>query len=293
MRTEKSPFQRSRVRLGRIRYVNLDPVYFDLDRDPAPFGMEMLSGPPAQLNQMLAEGELDISPVSSAAYAKHYGDWLLLPDLSISCAGAVMSVLLVSRRPFDGLSGARVVLTEESATAAALLRLLFAQRGIVPEFETGKITSPQAMDADAALVIGDAALRWDWGEHFSHVVDLGQMWYAQTGLPFVFAVWAVRREYAEAFPELVVRAAAALNRSKKSGEGALEEIVPAAAARLGLDRSRCRHYYELLGYDLDPLRIKGLKAFFNGLFLQGLIRDSVELSFFEAADSAAAHVRAA
>jgi len=232
---------------------------------------------------MLAAGELDLSPVSSAAYARHQNDWLLLPDLSISCFGEVMSVLLVSRRPLADLSGKRVILTRESATAAALTRYLLSSIGITPRYETGRIRCLQDLpaDADAALVIGDAALKGKWRACFDHVRDLGSWWQEWTGLPFVFALWAVRRSYAETRPEWVRAVADQFWRSRCEGERKIQDIRCDASTRLGIGTETCRRYYDRLHYSLNGLQIRGLERFFVGLRREGLIPEPVTLSFFQ------------
>lgn len=271
------------VRVGRICYMNVAPVYYGLNNGGKPPWMEMVGAPPATLNAMLAAGELDVSPVSSAAYARHPEDWLLLPDLSISCFGEVMSVLLVSRRPLEDLSGKRVILTRESATAAALTRYLLSSTGIAPRYETGRIRCVRDLgpDADAALVIGDAALKERWRDGFDHVWDLGEMWRARTGLPFVFALWAVRKSFAEARPERVRAVLEEFRRSRREGERSMRDILPEASARLGIQPDACRRYYESLHYSLDSLQIRGLERFFAGLRREGLLPKPVTLSFFE------------
>lgn len=270
------------VRVGRIRYMNVAPVYHGLTNGDRPQGMSLFSGPPAELNAMLAEGKLDISPVSSAAYARHAEDWLLLPDLSISCRGPVMSVLLVSRHPISELDGKTVLLTQESATAAALTRFLLAEEGVRPRFETGRVCVREDLSEDigAALVIGDAALRELWADHFPHVLDLGSWWWERTGLPFVFALWAVRRSFAEAHPERVRAVVRAFHRSRRHGLGRIEEILPNACDRLGIGPDRCRQYYDRLHYGLDADQVQGVRRFFDGLHREGILSRPVELSFF-------------
>jgi chorismate dehydratase len=270
------------VRVGRISYMNVAPVYYGLNNGDKPRWMDMVSAPPSTLNHMLAEGELDISPVSSAAYAIHHDKWLLLPDLSISCFGPVMSVLLVSRKPLEELENKKVILTRESATAAALTRYLFASRGIRPHIETGKILSPEDLNtgADAALVIGDAALKSGW-DRFEHVWDLGDMWREHTGLPFVFALWAVRKSFAIENPDQVSAVIEQFYRSRETGLGNIDRILPLAAEQLGITEAMCRKYYARLDYGLPPLQVKGLDRFFDGLYREGLISWPVRLSFFQ------------
>lgn len=270
------------VRVGRISYMNVAPVYYGLNNGQKPDWMAMTCAPPAALNAMMAAGELDVSPVSSAAYARHQDEWLILPDLSIACFGPVMSVLLVSRHPFAGLAGRKVVLTRESATAAALTRYLLASDGIRPCLTVGRVRRADDLpdDTGAALVIGDAALREPWAARFDHVWDLGAMWRERTGLPFVFALWVVRKSFAEAHPDRVSAVLHQFYRSRSAGAGHLSRILPEAADRLGISPEMCRRYYHRLRYTLDSAQMAGLSAFFRGLYAERIISRPVGLSLF-------------
>jgi len=282
------------VRVGRISYMNVAPVYYGLNNGQKPDWMTMTCAPPAALNAMMAAGELDVSPVSSAAYARHQDEWLILPDLSIACFGPVMSVLLVSRHPFADLTGRKVVLTRESATAAALTRYLLASDGIRPCLTVGRVRSTDDLPGDiaAALVIGDAALREPWSARFNHVWDLGTMWRERTGLPFVFALWVVRKSFAEAHPDRVSAVLHRLYHSRNTGTRHLARILPEAAYRLGISPEMCRRYYDRLRYTLDPAQIAGLSAFFHGLHAERIISRPVGLSLFRDPGSQGAADRA-
>ena len=89
------------VRLGRISFINVDPIYYGIEHEISSDEVRIESAPPVELNRMMAAGLLDISSVSSAAYGACHKEWLLLPGLSIACTGNVMSVLLVSRMPLS------------------------------------------------------------------------------------------------------------------------------------------------------------------------------------------------
>ncbi|MCP4109241.1 MAG: menaquinone biosynthesis protein [Desulfobacteraceae bacterium] len=278
-----SNFRKPAVNIGRISYMNVAPIYYGLDNGMKPSWINMVSAPPSTLNRMLAHGELDISPVSSAAFARNQDEWLLLPGLSIACFGEVMSVILVSKYPFEQLADKKVILTEESATAVELLKLLFVLQGVVPHFETGKIRNADdfSEDAAAALVIGDAALKEKWGSHFDYVWDLGKMWWELTGLPFVFALWAVRKSFADEKPELVSSIIDLFHISRDAGCMNINKIIPRASEKLELRTDICRKYYDKLHFDLDLPEIKGAEAFFEGLFNQRIIQKKAQLSFFD------------
>jgi chorismate dehydratase len=271
------------VRLGRIGYVNVDPIYYGLEHSGKPDWLEIVSAPPSELNRMLFEGALDISAVSAFAYARHREEWLLLPDFCIACTGNVLSVLLVSRYPIEALSGKRIYITDESATAASLIQLVLRMRHVSPAYETGKILKPEDVreDLGAALVIGDTALRENWHAAFPYVWDLGDLWSELTGLPFVFAVWAVRKSFGQAHPKAVATVSTLLNESRRIGMRHLEEVATAASARLRVEKSICDKYFANFCFSLRPSQIKGLTTFFHHLHEEGFFREPIELSFFQ------------
>src|SRR5467141_3187102 len=115
------------MRIGRIGYINCAPVYGAIDRGVValPRGGELVTGTPAELNDLLVAGELDVSVISAIEYARHAKDLVLLPDLAISCDGPVRSVALFSKRPVGQLDGWTVLLSASSRTSVALLELLW------------------------------------------------------------------------------------------------------------------------------------------------------------------------
>ena len=161
------------IRLGRISYVNMAPVFHRLEYD-----VEEVTGVPTELNRMLLDGELDIAPISSIEYARHASTLRLLPRLCVSSEGAVDSIQLVTRMPLGRVRS--VAVTPESATSVVLTRVL------LPSAEIRAFDE----DADAKLLIGDAALKSAFEDPTPHY-DLGRLWLEKTGLPMVFAVWAV------------------------------------------------------------------------------------------------------
>jgi chorismate dehydratase len=162
------------IRLGRISYVNMAPVFFRLDVD-----VDEVPGVPTELNKKLLDGELDVAPISSIEYARNADRLRLLPRLCVSSEGAVDSIQLVTRQPLEQVR--TVAVTPESATSAVLTKVLLPSAEQVPLGE----------EADATLLIGDAALKSAFEDPTPHH-DLGRLWLERTGLPMVFAVWAAR-----------------------------------------------------------------------------------------------------
>jgi chorismate dehydratase len=271
------------VKVGRISYINVAPIYYDFDYGLKPPWLDMLSAPPSVLNHMMSNELLDISPVSSVAYAEHCSEWLLLPDLSVSCMGRVMSVVLASHLPFEMLHNKKVMLTDDSASSAKLIELLFSLNHITPLFKKGTIKTPEDIDEDASavLVIGDAALNINWSQQYDYVWDLGSMWKQLKDLPFVFSVWAVRKSFAERRPEVVSSVIELFHLSKKKGTKEIERVIVSGVEKLGIDTAVCRKYYKKLCYDFGELQKKGLMNFFDDLFKEHLISKKVRLSFFQ------------
>ncbi|MFO7753908.1 MAG: menaquinone biosynthesis protein [Desulfobacteraceae bacterium] len=277
-----NPFK---LKMGKINYINAFPVYYGIDQDEnlLPDWIELIAEPPSDLNRRLVKGEIQISPISSAFYGMHHEEFLLLPDLSISCHGKVMSVVLMSRYPIEDLDGKTVILTQESETSAAFVKMILLERDIHPVFETRRVKKlPDVKNsADAVLVIGDTALKEPWESVFDFRIDLGDMWYEMTGMPFVFAVWAVRRTFAQKKPEIVNKVIDLLLESKRQGDGHMNQIIRRGADTLGLKESYIKEYYDCLFCDFDIRKIEALECFFRFLHTQGIFEEEVKAGFFE------------
>lgn len=271
------------VRIGKISYINASPVYYGLDHGLLPAWLEMVADVPSALNRQIMTGQVVISPISAAFYAQNHTDLLVLPDLSISCHGRVLSVLLVSQYPIEGLGGKHIVFTRESASAASFLKMIFNRKQITPEYAVGRVDDCQRVSkqADAALVIGDTALTQPWDTVFHYCYDLGQLWYEMTQLPFVFAVWAVRRSFARKYPEVVRDIHQLLLASRVQGEVHLERVVRNGIEKTGLPEPVVREYFELLYCDLDEKKIDAMTLFFDSLKQQGILYDQPRVNFFE------------
>jgi len=270
------------IKIGRISYINVDPVYYQFDHEPIPAGFQIISQPPAVLNNMLLNGELDISSVSTSAFARHSDQWMILPDLSISCYGKVLSVLLVSHYSFEELKDRTVLLTEESATAVDLVKLIFSLKNISPVFQRGKAKSPGDLtdSAGAGLVIGDAALKHKWENDFEYVWDLCEIWNQMTSLPFVFGVWAVRKSYAQEHPDRVSSVLARLKASKEKGLRHISDIARQSAEKIGIDQILSKTYFNSMYYSMSAPETECLKEFFSKLYSQKIISQQPEMNFF-------------
>lgn len=270
------------IHMGRISYINASPVFYGLDRDLLPGWLNMVTDVPSVLNHKLNTGKIEVSPISAAYYALNRRDLILLPDLSISCFGPVMSVILASNYEIDALEDKTIIFSQESASAASFMKMILSQKKLSPRYQVGDVSDPDAVKdkSDAVLVIGDTALVNPWEQYFKYKFDLGSLWHEMTGLPFVFAVWAVRREFASKHPEKVRQIYDVLLSSKEQGYKNLEKIVEAGSRKLDIDPERVRRYYDLLYCDLDEIKVKAMGMFFDSLYEQGILKEKTEIEFF-------------
>jgi chorismate dehydratase len=275
------------MKIGRIPYINCYPVYGAIDRGVVRLDAELVDGVPTDLNRRMGAGELDISVVSAVEYARQADRYLLLPDLAISCDGPVRSVMLFSKRPAGELGGRSLIVSRSSMTSVALLELLFenvwhARPRFVPgDAEVKDVVVDNASDAEARLVIGDAALVLgsNHRERYPFVYDLGQTWKEWTGQPFVFAVWVAQRS---TNVKDALLAHAGLIVSRDWGLRHLPELAEQAHQATGVERSVCREYLSGLDYGLSYPHLAGLTEFYRRLVERGRIPNGT-LTFLPAA----------
>ena len=268
-------FSSGRLRLGRIGFLNVLPIYYPLESGIISHPFVIVSGSPACLNELTAAGRLDLSVVSSIEYARHPERYYILPDLSISCCGAVKSVLLLSRVPVDGLNGKTILVTRESHTSVALLKIVFSEHlGVEADLAAGCFREA-ATDGDipvAFLAIGDEALRLGAGDVYPYRLDLGEVWHSWTGLPFVFALWVIQRESAERLNGSLRTATEVLAAAKHWGRTHLDHVCAVAEQKGIVGRDELQVYYRCLGYDLRQREQDGLNLFYR------LLRDAGEIA---------------
>lgn len=254
-----------RPRVGHIQFLNCLPLYWGLMRSGALLDVDLHKDTPDHLNAALVTGDLDIGPISLVEYLRHADDLLLLPDLAVGSDGPVLSVNLVSTKPLAELGGARVALGSTSRTGVLLAKMLLAQRyGVHPEFfRCPPDLTEMLLEADAGVLIGDVALRalHEAPARGLAVTDLGQAWREWTGLPMVFAVWAVRRDFAAAHPGLVKDVHQAFLRSRDLCLAELDDVATAAARWEPFDSATLASYFRTLDFSLGERQIRGLREF--------------------------------
>jgi chorismate dehydratase len=251
--------------VGHIQFLNCLPIYWGLIRSGALFGVELHKDTPDRLNTALVDGALDIGPISLVEYLRHADELLLLPDLAVGSDGPVQSVCLVSTVDLPDLAGRRVALGSTSRTGVLLAQMLLHSRhGVTPEyFRCPPELTQMLIEADAAVLIGDVALRacYEAPARGLQVTDLGAAWREWTGLPMVFAVWAVRRDFAEAQPGLAKEVHEAFLTSRELCLAELPTVAAMAARWEPFDAPTLADYFATLDFSLGERQVAGLRHF--------------------------------
>lgn len=256
------------VRVGAVNYLNTKPLIEGLT-DLAP-DIALTLDLPSRLADRMAVGELDVGLIPVIEFFRA-GTYSVVPNIAIASRGPVLSVTLFSRVPWPAIRS--VSLDEGSRTSSALARVLLEARyGVRPDVRPLPIDAPaEDVTTDAVLLIGDRAMRACL-PGFDFAYDLGQEWADWTGLPMVYAVWAVRGgvDLGAALP--------AFARAKQLGLSRAGQIAAREAAALGLDPGFCRRYLSnIIHYDLGPNEIAGLNRFYGHAADLGLAPAGVPL----------------
>ena len=217
-----------------VSYLNTVPLVWGMLHGPQTDIFDLRFALPSECADQLASGESDIGIVPVIEMARQKLDYFR--GTGIACHGPVRSILLISKVPFEKI---RMLATDSgSRTSVMLSRVILAEKyGVEPKVISRVADlAPMLGEADAALLIGDAALRVDPEKLPFESLDLGAEWTTMTGLPMVFAVWAGRKEiieprYADAFIE-----------SYRYGAAHIDDIVPAESAARGFSEPLIREY---------------------------------------------------
>jgi predicted solute-binding protein len=243
-----------RPRVSAVSYLNTSPLVWGMLHGPQRDRFDLEFRLPAGCADQLASGAADIGIVPSFELTRQNLE--VIPGAGIACHGAVRSILLISSRPAAEIR--TLALDSSSRTSVELVRVILKRRyGVTPQ----AVSHAPDLDAmlriaDAALLIGDPALRIDPAALPWHVYDLGAEWVEMTGLPMVFAVWAGRK--GTVTPDLV----AAFQESCRYGLDRLEEIVAAESAPRGFAPQVVREYLTRnIVHELGPRDYQGMELF--------------------------------
>jgi len=270
------------LRIGRIEYANCTPVFHALHELYPSSTYQYVGGVPAYLNGLLVSGDIDVCPSSSITFPTHAEELLIIPDISISSRGPVLSVLLFSAIPIEELDGKTVLLSSQSATSINLLKILLKIRyGCDCSYQvTKQVDADDLHGAAALLLIGDAALRATKASSNMFVYDLGALWYDWTGEPFVFALWLTTRMAFASYGDELVRLFHQLRHAKVYAKEHLERIVDVSPERNWMGPELLLEYWRKnICYDLTEHHLAGLKRYYRLAMETGLIANAPEFAF--------------
>jgi chorismate dehydratase len=266
------------LRISAISYLNTAPLMWDFEHGEAGTDLDVSYTVPSLCAASLEAGSADVGIIPAAAYAT-IPDLVILPDVAIASRQAVRSILLVSKVPVESIH--TVALDNSSLTSAALMKVLFARwwGGSRSYMSMAPDLGAMLQTSDAALVIGDPALRIDRSRFIT--CDLAEEWIRCTGKPFVFAFWAARKISVE---NTDIDLAAIFRRSRDHGLAAdsIREIAREWAPRLGLTEEAVKTYLtKSIHYFLDPDCLSGLNLFYRYAAECGALPAPPLLDFFE------------
>lgn len=220
-------------RVCAVSYLNTAPLVWGAVHGPQRGRVDLTFAVPSICADRVADGDADIGLVPAIEMDRHGLDWI---PLGIACRGPVRSILLISDRPFEQIR--TLAVDSGSRTSVQLARVILARKyGVRPRIVTMDPDLLGMLDvADAALIIGDAALALDPAEIDMPCLDLGEEWVEMTGLPFVFAVWAGRKQ--NWTPETTQ----ILQDSCLYGLGELDTIIKEEAERRGFPEDLVHQY---------------------------------------------------
>ncbi|MEW6675841.1 MAG: menaquinone biosynthesis protein [Nitrospirota bacterium] len=280
------------LRIGEVTYANLFPIFYMLERKCDCSKYEFIEGAPSTLNRMLRNGEIDISPSSSIEYLRYQNKYTIIEGHSISSKGPIGSILLFSRRPIERLNGMTALTSTQSESSVALLDIIFKKFYKIECYlrPTDEPFESVVNEAEAYLLIGDDALKAkktvtsyklqvtskDQTKNSSlvtrhssliYIYDLGELWYKNTGLPFIFALWIVRKGCCTEKTELFERFTGDLNMAKalamKDLTKIAEELRPLLLSRhsLFITEEELISYWKGISYDFTDEHRRGLELF--------------------------------
>ena len=277
----------TRLRISVVEYLNTAPLVWGFTNGPLAGKYELSFTVPSLCAEELRSGQADVAVIPAIEYQR-MDDVVVLPGMCIAARDEVRSILVVAKKPIE--QARRIALDRSSRSSAALVRLLCAGRWrIQPEFaEAAPNVEEMLADADAALVIGDPALRLALraeegprellvrGYETLFLYDVAHEWREMTGNPCVLAMWVARREAAR--PEVVADFLA----SREYGLTRIPEIAAKAAGQLDLPARELEKYLrENIQFSLDQENRQGLELYFRLCAEAGLTPQAKALEFAE------------
>ena len=268
----------SKLRVCAVSYLNTAPLVWGLLHGPQRGVFDLSFALPSECADRLRRGEADVGLVPVIELARQ-PDLVVVPGAGVASDGPVRSILLVSKKPLGAIES--FAADTGSRTSVVLAQIVAAHsHGIRPQVRPYPPRLGEMLEiADAALVIGDPALRintglTDWNRQPLHIYDLGAEWTEMTGLPMVFAVWAVKNL---ADPDGLVET---LGESAEYGLDRIEEIVGEESPRLGFPAGEVREYLtRYVRYEIGEREREAIRMYLRLACELGLVEAPREMRF--------------
>ncbi len=243
-----------KLRIGAVSYLNPVPLVWGMLHGPEREQVDLSFSIPSVCAEQVERGEIQVGLVPVAEIARQALE--TVPGVAIACFGAVRSILLFSRVPWASVRS--LAADSSSRTSVQLARVILRERfGVEPEITPRQAHLEQMLSAgDAALIIGDAALRLNPQKLPFDYLDLGAEWLTLTGLPFVFAAWAGK-------PGIPLDRISSVTRgSYKFGKTRVSEIAAQECEKRGIPRELAEVYLrDHIRYELGAAEQQGLDSF--------------------------------
>ncbi|MEO5359824.1 MAG: menaquinone biosynthesis protein [Nitrospirota bacterium] len=261
-------------KIGRINFANLYPIFYCLENpcEAVNEHYEFTDGVPSEINALLRRGLIDAGPSSSIEYLRNPHLYNLIDGHSVSSFGRIMSIILFSRAEIEALDGKTVLSSYQAETSTGLLQIVLRKfYNLNVEIKTSRAPLMEGiMEHPAYLLIGDNALIEAASQQNNAFqrYDLGTIWYEQTGVPFVFALWISRKrcEGGE-----VAELQTKLDAAKAQAVESFENIAVKSPYTRQFSTETLVSYWRTISYDLTGKHMAGLELFGKYLRELGLL----------------------
>ncbi|MCS4542461.1 MAG: menaquinone biosynthesis protein, partial [Euryarchaeota archaeon] len=271
------------IRIGQTFFKNTDFIYYAIVNgivklDDSSFH----TAHPPKLGEMLLNNEIDIGPIPSIIYGQNSKNLLILPDFSISGYGETKSILIFSENctSLEDLKDKKLAVPSTSASSTILAQIILKIKGINAEiiYHSNPDIKSMLKKADAALLIGDHALIANYRKN-KVLTDLGEEWKALTGNKMVYALWAIRKEFAEQHPEQLQMLYQKLCKSKKYAYENFDVISEKLSKGINISTNFMKEHLSKLDYGFDKENEKGLIKYFDCAKKFGFIKNNPKINF--------------
>ena len=241
------------IKLGSVSFLNAKPLTYAIENNLVDHEFDLIQTPPSELSHRLYNKDIDLGLIPVAELLKR-NNYCVVPGISISSIGKVDSVIVLSKADIKDMK--KIAVDNRSQSSTALLKIVLEIfYGLEPEYISRNVDKDDYLDnVDGAMLIGDSGLKKCYDSDNSYnLYDLGEIWTAETGLPFVYAVFAVNQGV------ILGKNLDALIESKNYGLGIVDKIVDIECDLVGIDKEVCHTYLtDRIKYDLGEQEIKGI-----------------------------------